>query len=141
MKTEDNWPIRCQIILHETQNSKWKTYNWHIEQINLQPVSSDVGMDAEIQLFRDERTDYRFNLNSHNPKLFVVLENDIEQLSLVSVTVSQSVAGSYLDGDYLVLSVDLPLAVHAWMEAYLARHGELIEHKRKKRKGAGRASQ
>ncbi|MEZ9131599.1 DUF3305 domain-containing protein [Vibrio breoganii] len=140
MKTEDNWPIRCQIILHQTQNSKWQTSNWNIEEIFLDPSKSETGIDAEIQLFKDERTDYRFNLNSQTPKLFVVLENDTESLSLVSVTVSQSVAGSFLDGDYLVLSLDLPLAVQAWMEAYLARHGELIEHKRKKRKGAGRAS-
>ncbi|GAD89315.1 MULTISPECIES: DUF3305 domain-containing protein [Vibrio] len=141
MKTEDNWPVRCQIILHQTQNSKWQTSNWQVDEIFLDPCASDLGVESEIQLFKDERTDYRFNLNSDNPKLFVVLENDIETLSLVSVTVSQSVAGSYLDGDYLVLSVDLPLPVQVWMEAYLARHGELIEHKRKKRKGAGRASQ
>ncbi|OBT13395.1 hypothetical protein A9264_06925 [Vibrio sp. UCD-FRSSP16_10] len=141
MKTEDNWPIGCQIILHETQKSKWQTYQWLIEQVFLDPSNDDSSTKAEIQLFRDERTDYRFNLSSDNPKLFIVLENTIEELSLVSATVSQSVAGSFLDGDYLVLSVDLPLAVQIWMEAYLARHGELIEHKRKKRKGAGRASQ
>ncbi|GAD79078.1 DUF3305 domain-containing protein [Vibrio ezurae] len=141
MKTEDNWPVRCHIIQHQTQNSKWQTSNWQVAELFLDPSASDLGVESEIQLFKDERTDYRFNLNSENPKLFVVLENDIETLSLVGVSVSQSVAGSYLDGDYLVLSVDLPLAVQAWMEAYLARHGELIEHKRKKRKGAGRASQ
>lgn len=141
MKTEDNWPIKCQIIQHQTQNSKWQTTSWAIEAVLLHPIMDDTGVDAEIRLFRDERTDYRFNLNSNNPKLFVVLENDHHSPKMVGVTVSQTAAGNYLDGDYLVLSVDLPLPVQVWMEAYLAHHGELIEQKRKKRKGAGRASQ
>jgi hypothetical protein len=141
MKTEDNWPIKCQIIQLMTQNSKWQTTSWAIEGIVLHPTAGDNGIEAQIPLFKDERTDYRFNLSSMNPKLFVVLENDHDSVQLVNVTVSQTMAGHYLDGDYLVLSVDLPLPVQVWMEAYLAKHGELIEHKRKKRKGAGRASQ
>ena len=45
-----------------------------------------------------------------------------------------------MDGDYLVLSNEMPLPVQAWIEAYIGRHGELLEVRRKKRKGAGRSS-
>ncbi len=79
---------------------------------------------------------------SQQPKLFLVLDsvdNDDEP-NIVALTASQSVAGQYMDGDYLVLSKEMPLPVQAWMEAYIGRHGELLEQRRKKRKGAGRAS-
>ncbi|TVN11287.1 DUF3305 domain-containing protein, partial [Vibrio cholerae] len=45
----------------------------------------------------------------------------------------------YMDSDYLVLSADMPLPVQALMEAYIGRHGELLEIRRKKREGAGRS--
>ncbi|EEY71299.1 hypothetical protein VHA_003158 [Grimontia hollisae CIP 101886] len=45
-----------------------------------------------------------------------------------------------MDGDYLVQSVPMPLTVQAWMEAFIGRHGELLEVRKKKRKGAGRSN-
>ncbi|MGF1804438.1 DUF3305 domain-containing protein, partial [Aliivibrio sifiae] len=51
------------------------------------------------------------------------------------------VIGQYMDGDYVVLSIGMPLPMQAWLEAYIGKHGELIEVRRKKRKGAGRASE
>jgi hypothetical protein len=63
-----------------------------------------------------------------------------ERPTIQLLTASQTVAGQYMDGDNQVLSCDMPLAVQAWMEAYIGRHGELLEVRRKKRKGAGRAN-
>lgn len=95
-----------------------------------------------LQLHKDERTDYRFNLSSQQPKLFLVMDNveSGEKPAIQLLTASQSVAAQYMDGDNLVLSNDMPLAVQAWMEAFIGRHGELLEVRRKKRKGAGRAN-
>ncbi|TKF22319.1 DUF3305 domain-containing protein [Vibrio genomosp. F6] len=150
-KTESIWHIECQLISEQIVKKLWTTTQWQLKGFNTRPqiLQKNVGL---LELHRDERTDYRFNLNSQMPKLFVVLENlDDESLeesseanviapNIVTLTASQSVAGQYMDGDYLVLSDDMPLAVQAWMEAYIGRHGELIEVRRKKRKGAGRAS-
>ncbi|EGA66174.1 DUF3305 domain-containing protein [Vibrio brasiliensis] len=140
-KTQQLWPIECKLITHEISTGLWTTTQWQLAGFELQPESQHDRVVA-LQLHRDERTDYRFNLSSQQPKLFLVLdtmESD-EQPNIVTLTASQSVAGQYMDGDYLVLSNDMPLAVQAWMEAYIGRNGELLEQRRKKRKGAGRAS-
>lgn len=144
-KTESVWHIECQLLPERIVKKLWSTTQWQLQGFNTRPerLNKSVGL---LELHRDERTDYRFNLNSQVPKLFVVLENlddsaeEDHQPNIVALTASQSVAGQYMDGDYLVLSEDMPLAIQAWMEAYLGRHGELIEVRRKKRKGAGRAS-
>lgn len=140
-KSEQLWSIGCNLIAHEISTGLWTTTQWQLSGFDLQPESDHPRLVA-LQLHRDERTDYRFNLSSKQPKLFLVLDTmeSEDEPNLVVLTASQSVAGQYMDGDYLVLSNDMPLAVQAWMEAYIGRHGELLEQRRKKRKGAGRAS-
>ncbi|MBD1564426.1 DUF3305 domain-containing protein [Vibrio sp. S12_S33] len=140
-KSDFLWPIECDLIAHDITAGMWVTKQWQLVGFNLQPtaVSSTISL---LELYRDERSDYRFNLSSQQPKLFLVLENiDTDQEpKIVKLTASQNVASRYMDGDYLVLSNDMPLAVQAWMEAFIGRHGELLEQRRKKRKGAGRAN-
>ncbi|ELE2166856.1 DUF3305 domain-containing protein [Vibrio fluvialis] len=139
-KTENIWPMGCDLVAHEITTGMWVTTQWQLKGFQLQ--AKDAPFPAVLELFRDERTDYRFNLSSQQPKLFLVLENPEEdtQPKIIRLTASQSVAGQYMDGDYLVLSNEMPLPVQAWMEAFIGRNGELLEVKRKKRKGAGRAS-
>lgn len=143
-KTEERWPIECLVEAKEVSSGRWSVTQWQWSEINTQPSelsSSDkASWVLPLELFRDERTDYRFNLSSQQPKLFLAIEEENEQLKPITLSASQSMAGNFLDGDYLVLSIDMPLAVQAWMEAFIGRHGELLEQRRKKRKGAGRAS-
>ncbi|MGF1756202.1 DUF3305 domain-containing protein [Vibrio makurazakiensis] len=138
-KNETEWPIDCLLVAQDIASGRWTTTQWHLSGFDLSARQSNTAL---LELHRDERTDYRFNLSSQNPKLFVVLENlDCdEEPNIVSLTASQSIAGNFMDGDYLVLSYDMPLPVQAWMEAFIGRNGELIEQRRKKRKGAGRSS-
>lgn len=140
-KNEQIWSIECELVSHEISTGIWVTTQWQLVNFNLSPKSMNQRI-ATLQLHRDERTDYRFNLSSQQPKLFLVLDNVEESAepNIVALTASQSVAGQYMDGDYLVLSNTMPLRVQAWMEAFIGRHGELLEQRRKKRKGAGRAS-
>lgn len=141
VKNEEFWSMECGLVSHEITAGIWLTTQWQLTGFNLRPETFNERV-ATLQLHRDERTDYRFNLSSKQPKLFLVLdtiEND-QQPNIVTLTASQGVAGQYMDGDYLVLSNDMPLPVQAWMEAFIGRHGELLETRRKKRKGAGRSS-
>jgi len=140
-KSEELWSIDCELVSHEIATGLWTTTQWQLTGFELQPAELRDSV-ALLQLHRDERTDYRFNLSSNQPKLFLVLDNveTDEKPNIVTLTASQSVASQYMDGDYLVLSNDMPLPVQAWMEAFIGRHGELLEQRRKKRKGAGRAS-
>ncbi len=137
-KSENLWTIECQLESHNVGEGRWVTQQWEWKSVDLKPTKANP-LTLPLELYKDERTDYRFNLSSVQPKLFLALEN-LDTLEPVKLTSSQSVAASYLDGDYLVLSIEMPLPIQAWMEAFIGRHGELLEQKRKKRKGAGRAS-
>ena len=137
-KSENLWTIECQLESHNVGEGRWVTQQWEWKSVDLKPTKAN-SLTLPLELYKDERTDYRFNLSSVQPKLFLALEN-LDTLEPVKLTASQSVAASYLDGDYLVLSIEMPLPIQAWMEAFIGRHGELLEQKRKKRKGAGRAS-
>lgn len=94
----------------------------------------------DLQLYMTERAAYRFNLTSVTPRLFVQAGEAGAEPRPTAITASQDVAAGWLDGEHRVLDVDMPLAVQAWLEAYLAHHGEApAEGRKKKRKGAGRA--
>ncbi|WP_428772454.1 DUF3305 domain-containing protein [Vibrio sp.] len=141
-KNQSVWTVQCLLEHLEHSSGRWQTTEWRLTGFVLAPEQAGLPYLAALQLHKDERTDYRFNLSSQRPKLFLVLDTmeSEEQPKLVMLTASQSVAGQYMDGDYLVLSQDMPLPVQAWMEAYIGRHGELLEIRKKKRKGAGRSS-
>lgn len=159
-KSPDCWPLLCELEKQIKQVGRWETESWQWNGVNLTPepltpkISTPTALISEatetepssyfqlLELYKDERSDYRFNLSSRNPKLFLALEfldtNSAPKIS--HLTASQATIACYMDTDYLVLSIDMPLPIQAWMEAFIGRHGELIEVKKKKRKGAGRAN-
>lgn len=152
-KTEDTWPICFELIQEHKQVGRWETSSWQVSNIKLQSKNAacdeaqtsdeteSIWCDFVLEIYRDERTDYRFNLSSREPKLFFAFEQESTDTTPtpIAVTASQSIVGDFMDSDYLVLSVDMPLPIQAWLEAFIGRHGELLEVRRKKRKGAGRA--
>lgn len=140
-KTESSWSMGVELVEHEITTGIWITTQWQLTGFQLSP-NEDTPDVCLLQLHKDERTDYRFNLSSQNPKLFLVMDNldSGGKPTIQLITASQAVAARYMDGDSLVLSSEMPLPVQAWMEAFIGRHGELLEVKRKKRKGAGRAN-
>ncbi|MFC1503116.1 DUF3305 domain-containing protein [Pseudomonadota bacterium] len=138
-KDESVWPIGFRLISEAKKVGRWSTLSWSIEDVTLYETTHKSAHQTEVdayvlplELYRDERTDYRFNLSSQDPHLFIVCEEENEQLSPLLMTAAQSVASSYMDGDYQVLHIKTPLPVQAWMEAFIGRHGELIEFKRKR---------
>nr|WP_232321925.1 DUF3305 domain-containing protein [Photobacterium jeanii] len=143
-KNESLWPIAFRLVSEEKQVGRWSTLSWSIEDVALhEEHRAEDSHVLPLELYRDERSDYRFNLSSRDPHLFIVCEEEDEQLKPVQITAAQAVAASYMDGDYQVLHIKTPLPVQAWMEAFIGRHGELIESKRKKcknKQGKGRSS-
>ncbi|AMG29682.1 DUF3305 domain-containing protein [Grimontia hollisae] len=144
IKDPNCWLIQFDLESTDVAIGRWKTKRWSIVNLNF-PKTEDECSDSQIslplELFKDERTDYRFNLSSRDPHLFFIFEvEEDESLNPLQVTASQSNAASFMDGDYLVQSVPMPLTVQAWMEAFIGRHGELLEVRKKKRKGAGRSN-
>lgn len=110
---------------------------WHVSDFE----PGDEGpIKLNLQLYMAERIDYRHNLNAERPRLFVRCEKRNTVMLADAITASQEVAAGWMDGERLVLDVAMPLAIQAWIEAYLIRHGEGQEPgRKKKRKGAGRA--
>ncbi|MDD1792898.1 DUF3305 domain-containing protein [Enterovibrio makurazakiensis] len=144
IKDPQYWLMQFDLVSQEVDVGRWKTKRWSIANLHLpreeaERIDSQISMPLE--LYKDERTDYRFNLSSRDPHLFFVFDvQDDESLKPLKVTAAQSCAASFMDGDYVVLSEPMPLPIQAWMEAFIGRHGELLEVRKKKRRGAGRAS-
>ncbi|MGL5659656.1 MAG: DUF3305 domain-containing protein [Aeromonas sp.] len=132
---------------------RWQSRRFEIA--GLKPAKPEAAGALPLTLFRDERGDYRFNLSSGSPRLFVTGSllaadgagegvnkggNGTGQCFVTDgLTLSQTVAAAYMDGERQVLSCPLPEALQAWVEAFIGRHGELLEVKRKGKQGKGRA--
>lgn len=130
-------PLSFEIVGEPLTIKGFATTRWRVADL----APGDVGpCRLNLQLYMTERAAYRFNLTSHTPRLFVRAGEAGEAPSPDAITASQEVAAGWLDGEHRVLEVDMPLAIQAWLEAYLAHHGEApAEGRKKKRKGAGRA--
>jgi len=137
------WPMQVRLRKEVREVGLWESENWEIEQI-LPYCDGEPGFTPlNLELHRDERTSYRFNLNSRDPRLFLLCQEDETDgsLSPLHLTVSQDEASSFMDGEHQVLSVSMPAAVQCWIDRYLGIHGELIDEGRKKKKrGKGRSS-
>ncbi|MEZ8026572.1 DUF3305 domain-containing protein [Enterovibrio norvegicus] len=144
IKDPQQWLLQFDLETTIVTVGRWNTTRWSLVNLHLpkdKKTLSESAYSLPLMLFKDERTDYRFNLSSRDPHLFFIFEvEEDESLKPLQVTASQTGAASFMDGDYLVLSEPMPLPIQAWMEAYIGRHGELLETRKKKRKGAGRAS-
>lgn len=144
IKNHEYWRLQFDLKETEVNVGLWESVRWNVINLHLPKEQKDLSnavYSLALLLFKDERTDYRFNLSSRNPLLFFVFETGEEEMLIpFKVTASQSCAARFMDSDYTLLSVPIPLPIQAWMEAFIGRHGELLEEGKKKRKGAGRAS-
>ncbi|MCA0917909.1 MULTISPECIES: DUF3305 domain-containing protein [Halomonas] len=122
---------------HDRMVKGFRQRNWEIT--GLEPGNSGPWV-LTLVLSMTERAAYRFNLESQTPRLFVRAGHSDLPPKPDAVTASQDVAANWMDGEHRVLATPMPLALQAWVEAYLAAHGEApTEGRKKKRKGAGRA--
>lgn len=134
--SDQRW-LLPQLSLRESRVGRWQSLTPELTAVL--PAAPDLPNALPLTLYRDERSDYRFNLSSDAPRLFLVASGAGESLRADLLTLSQSVAAAYMDGDRTVLSCPLPEALQAWCEAFIGRHGELIERRGKGKKGKGRA--
>lgn len=141
-KTEDRWPLQVQLVSQAVANDRWGELEWQIHDLLPANEPRDGFDDVLLELHRDQRTAYRFNLSSQRPTLFVLCHEDTQQgMRANRITASQDEAAGYMDGDHLVLEAQMPPPVLLWIEKFMAKHGELVEEgKKKKRRGKGRSS-
>jgi hypothetical protein len=79
---------------------------------------------AALELFRTETDNYRHNLESSRPSVYVILRRGGEPgLSLLGATVDPGEIDAHSDaGDDLIEALPLPAPVADWMRSYIARH-------------------
>ncbi|WP_429185367.1 DUF3305 domain-containing protein [Aeromonas veronii] len=129
--------LQLELKAIDSQVGRWQSRRFEIAALH--PAEPEATGALPLTLFRDERGDYRFNLSSGSPRLFVTGSRVDNGFVADGLTLSQTVAAAYMDGERQVLSCPLPEALQAWVEAFIGRHGELLEARRKGKKGKGRA--
>ena len=129
--------LQLELNAIDSQVGRWQSRRFEIAALH--PAEPEAAGALPLTLFRDERGDYRFNLSSGSPRLFVTGSRVDNGFVADGLTLSQTVAAAYMDGERQVLSCPLPEALQAWVEAFIGRHGELLEARRKGKKGKGRA--
>jgi len=158
--TEPFWPLQVTLRRTRVERGLWEADSWSVVAVasdrgQRRPQLHREALPAQghcqdycwsglgLELFRDERGAYRFNLSAAEPRLFVICCHDEAQdcMRPYLISASQDAAASYMDGgDEDVFSVSMPPALQCWIEAFIARHGEpelgLSQGKRRRYRGA-----
>ena len=139
--TSDKWPLWVLLDRQETQSRGWPSVSWKISQISAVKPEDPEAVPLCLQLHRDERIAYRFNLSAQAPTLFVICE-EVEGGKLVprKLSVAQDLAADHLDAGQPVLSIPMPQPIYIWLEQFMAQHGELEDPKAGKRRLRAQAS-
>lgn len=114
-------PIAITLAAESVGQGAFRQTQWRIAALHPGEATQD---SLWLQLTMAERAAYRFNLASGDPRLFVRAGFSGGPAEPSAITASQEVAAAWLDGEQQVLEAPMPLAIQAWIEAYLARHGE-----------------
>ena len=133
--TENQWPLWVLLERQETLSRGWPSVSWKVAEVSNVPLDSNEAFNLVLELHRDERIAYRFNLSAQSPTLFILCE-ELEANHWVprKLTVAQDLAADYLDAGQPVLSIPMPESIYLWLERFMAKHGELEDPKAGKRR-------
>ncbi|WP_028117061.1 DUF3305 domain-containing protein [Ferrimonas senticii] len=134
-RSESYWSFFVTLKTKQVSVGRWAQTQWEIDQFI--PADGEMPEGAykvTMELFLDERANYRLNLDLDAPKLFLICDDHGDGVPVPqSVTANQNIAASALEGDTPVLAMAMPDAVGLWLEAFITRHGEMeVEVKRRK---------
>ncbi|MCL6416258.1 DUF3305 domain-containing protein [Aestuariirhabdus sp. Z084] len=143
---DDSYTIKVAMVRTQARVGQWLTDNWECLLLPAEASDPDQATTCatlQLLLHRDERTAYRMNLSSREPKLFIVCDLDDEQedelMHPLRISASQDLAAAYMDGgEEDVFSAPMPAAVQCWIEAFMSRHGEdTSDTGKRRRRGKG----
>ncbi|MEH6822728.1 MAG: DUF3305 domain-containing protein [Motiliproteus sp.] len=137
------WPLLVSLRKQSIKRGLWEVDSWSLQDCSsdrtgeqrqalsvIELPVADGSIDyrwsgLSLELFRDERAAYRFNLSATDPRLFVICSEEDELMQPYLVTASQDDASSYMDGgEEDVYSIAMPEAIQCWIEGFIGRHGE-----------------
>lgn len=131
------WPLWVRLEKSVSLSRGWQSIHWQVAEVSHQPLQHPDACPMPLQLYRDERSAYRFNLSSQAPKLFVICEECEETMRPRIISACQDQAADYMDAGQPVLDIPMPAAIHAWIEAFMAHHGEWVDPRDAKRRMRG----
>ncbi|GAA5186736.1 DUF3305 domain-containing protein [Ferrimonas gelatinilytica] len=133
--SESLWQLDVTLKSQHVQVGRWSQVRWEVDQ--LLPARGEKPEGAYrvmMELFLDERANYRLNLDLPNPKLFIICDDKGDGVPIpMQITANQNVAAGALEGDTPVLTCPIPDAIGCWLESFLTRHGEqpITAHRRR----------
>lgn len=133
--SESVWPLYVTLKSREVTQGRWTQTQWDLDQ--LLPATGERPDGAHLvalELYLDERANYRLNLDLEEPKLFIICDDHGDGVPVPAmVSANQNVAAGALEGDTPVMTCPIPGAIACWIESYITRHGEMkIQAKRRK---------
>lgn len=131
------WHLWLRLDKKVSLSRGWESIQWQVAEVSHQPLQHADAVPLQLQLYRDERSAYRFNLSSQAPKLFVICEEREEGMIPRIISACQDEAADYMDAGQPVLDLPMPTAIHAWIEAFMAHHGEWVDPRDAKRRMRG----
>lgn len=143
LRTDSSWPLQIRLSRENIIMNGWESERWQVAELLPHQAKGSGYFNLSLDLHKDERTAYRFNLNSASPFLFILCHQDDVNGNVVPahITASQDDAASFMDGEHQLLEYPMPPALQCWIDTYLGIHGELIDEGKKKKKGKGRSSE
>ncbi|CAH0992755.1 hypothetical protein SIN8267_02892 [Sinobacterium norvegicum] len=126
------WPLEIDLVFRWVDIKQWRQKQWYVEELRLLERGTENSL--AVYLMITERLDYRFNLRSEQPRLFLLCQQRSNELmQVVGASVTQTFAADYLDvEDHLMLDIPMPAPMIAWLEDYLEIEGEGEMPKKKK---------
>jgi hypothetical protein len=112
----DSWLIECEFIEHEITAGMWVTTQTQLTRFNLSPSHTTENC-AELALSVAEKQEYRDNISSSEPKLYVIIE-DLQPQRQLSITASVTQALRAREVGLLVLSHAMPDPVLNWITTF-----------------------
>lgn len=137
LPTLNSWPLWVLLEKKVGTSRGWESITWQVAEISHLPLPHPDAARLELQLFKDLRAAYRFNLSSQNPKLFIICQETADGLKPHQISGCQDVAADYMDAGQPVLDIPMPVAIHTWMEAFMAHHGEWVDPREQNRRLRG----
>ncbi|RQW63587.1 DUF3305 domain-containing protein [Vibrio viridaestus] len=117
-RTHNSWSIACEFVDHSIITGAWVTKQKQLIGFNLNP-DKVTNKSVILNLYSNEKKDYRANLKTEHPKLFIVIESiEGEQDRLLMATASRRVSDRFTEKGFLVLSKDMPDEVTEWLKEY-----------------------
>lgn len=111
-------------------DNRWQSEQWEADEVILEPAAAAVATNAsrcvcpdlEIRLYRDEAEGYLYNIQSPEPKVFVMWRMHDGVARAERVTVSYHEGARWMDSDEKVDGVALPVELVPWIRAFAELH-------------------